>query len=149
MDEIRALQPSDVPEWHGLRALLWPDEVTLEETQTFAEELFAGRSDSWCVLVYQGDGQLDGFVEAHLREYADGCDSSPVGFIEGWYVSEPRRRVGIGRRLIDAAEAWARGFGCTEMASDALLENTLSHQAHEALGYSEVERAIRYRKDLT
>jgi hypothetical protein len=34
------------------------------------------------------------------------------------------------------------------MASDALLENTVSHRAHEALGFVEVERAVHYRKNL-
>jgi aminoglycoside 6'-N-acetyltransferase I len=45
-------------------------------------------------------------------------------------------------------EAWARERGFRELASDALLENTVSHAAHAALGFEEVERAVKYRKPL-
>ena len=38
--------------------------------------------------------------------------------------------------------------GYSEMASDALLENTISERAHAAVGFEEVERAIRFRKTL-
>jgi aminoglycoside 6'-N-acetyltransferase I len=58
------------------------------------------------------------------------------------------RRRGVGRALLNAAEAWARDRGHTEMASDALIENAVSHAAHARAGYVEVERAVRFRKDL-
>ena len=38
-------------------------------------------------------GGLCGFLEASLRSRADGCDSTPVGYIEGWYVDEDVRVV--------------------------------------------------------
>jgi aminoglycoside 6'-N-acetyltransferase I len=87
-------------------------------------------------------------LELSLRPYADGCDSSPVPFIEGWYVAEDARRGGIGGALVKAAEEWALDNGYTEIASDALLENIESERAHKALGFEEVERAIRFRKEL-
>jgi len=34
------------------------------------------------------------------------------------------------------------------MASDALLDNEVSHQAHKRSGYEEVDRVITYRKTL-
>ena len=80
-------------------------------------------------------GGLCGFLEASLRSRADGCDSTPVGYIEGWYVDRDIRRNGVGRALVSAVEAWARSRGCRQMASDAELWNQVSHQAHEALGY--------------
>jgi aminoglycoside 6'-N-acetyltransferase I len=83
-----------------------------------------------------------------LRPYVDGCDSSPVPFIEGWYVAPEARRTGVGGTLVRAAEAWAIAQGYSEMASDALLDNDVSHWAHASLGFEEVERAIRFRKSL-
>jgi len=71
-----------------------------------------------------------------------------VGYLEGWYVSPEHRRAGIGRKLVQAAEDWARSKGCTEMASDAELHNTQSQQAHRRLGYEEVERIVCFRKSL-
>ena len=38
--------------------------------------------------------------------------------------------------------------GIPQFASDALLDKIDSQQAHEALGFTEVERAVRYRKPL-
>jgi aminoglycoside 6'-N-acetyltransferase I len=88
-------------------------------------------------------------IELSLRTFADGCRSMPVPYVEGWYVVPEARRRGIGRALVAAAERWARDLGHTEMASDALLGNLESERAHLALGFEEVERAIRFRKDLT
>jgi aminoglycoside 6'-N-acetyltransferase I len=48
------------------------------------------------------------------------------------------RREGLGRRLVEAAEAWARSAGCREMASDTDPGYPLSPTAHAALGYQEV-----------
>jgi aminoglycoside 6'-N-acetyltransferase I len=50
--------------------------------------------------------------------------------------------------LLRAAEAWARKRGYREFASDVFLDNVASQEAHLALGFSEVERAVRYRKPL-
>jgi aminoglycoside 6'-N-acetyltransferase I len=72
-----------------------------------------------------------------------------VAFLEGWYVDPDHRGLGLGRALIEAVEAWARERGLQELASDALLDNAPSQQAHEHLGFVEVERAVRYRKPLT
>ena len=91
---------------------------------------------------------LGGFLEAGTRPYADGCDTSPVGYIEGWFVDEDLRQHGVGRALVEAAEGWARGLGLHEMASDAFIANEISLKAHLALGYKEKERLIHFAKVL-
>ena len=58
------------------------------------------------------------------------------------------RRSGHGRALLKAAEDWARAQGYTEMGSDALLWNEVSHAAHKASGYEEVDRVVTFRKSL-
>ena len=97
----------------------------------------------------RGNGRLGGFIEVGTRPYAEGCATSPVGYIEAWYVDDDLRRGGLGRELVQAAENWARELGLTEMASDALIENEISIDAHKRLGYSEVERIVCFRRDLT
>lgn len=95
------------------------------------------------------DGVLVGFLEVDLRSHADGCDpAQPVGYVEGWYVAENCREGGVGKTLLTAAEDWARGHGCIEMASDALIDNELSQRAHAALGFEVVDRCVHYRKKL-
>jgi aminoglycoside 6'-N-acetyltransferase I len=50
---------------------------------------------------------------------------------------------------LEAAEAWAVEQAYSEMASAALLDNDVSHEAHKRSGYVEVDRVITYRKPLT
>jgi len=135
-----------------MMALLWP-EGSVEEHRHEADELLR---TSMCgtlpaaIIVAEGkDRSLVGFVQVGLRSHGDGCDvARAVGFIEGWFVAEPSRGSGIGRALVRAAEAWARANGCVEMASDALIDNEISHRAHEALGFEVIDRCVHYRKKL-
>lgn len=126
--------------------MLWPL-LTDRENESESAAILADQA-GWAVFVCEIDGGLAGFVEVSLRRYADGCDSSPVGYVEGWYVDTQFRRAGLGRKLLAAAEGWARAKGCTEMASDALLDNVDSYRAHCRLGYAEVERQVCFRKSL-
>lgn len=142
---IRPATPTDLPAWYALRLQLWPDADSPQEEQDMRDFL---ADPTWCILLAEADGQAVGFLEASLRDYAEGCETSPVGYLEGWFVAEPYRRQGVGAALVQAAEAWARSRGCTEMASDAELHNLTSHRAHEALGYEEVERVVLFRKTL-
>jgi aminoglycoside 6'-N-acetyltransferase I len=130
-----------------MRCALWPEGTAADHRRGMIEWL--SRPDATVLVAVRPDGtRLGGFAEVGTRPYADGCDSSPVAFLEGWYVDADLRRAGVGTALVRAAEDWARGRGLTEFASDALLDNVTSHRAHEALGFAEVERAVRDRKAL-
>ena len=87
-------------------------------------------------------------IEARIREYGEGCETSPVGYIEGWFVHEKFRGSGVAGILTNAAENWAREKGCTEMGSDTWLDNETSIRAHVKLGYVEVERLVHFVKQL-
>ena len=95
------------------------------------------------------DGTVVGFLEAGLRSHADGCDvARPVGFVEGWFVQQEYRGLGLGRALMLSAENWARQQKAIEMASDALITEEGSHRAHRALGFEVVDRCVNFRKFL-
>jgi aminoglycoside 6'-N-acetyltransferase I len=49
---------------------------------------------------------------------------------------------------MSAAERWVLSRGCTEIASDAELYNSVSIRAHRAIGYDEVARIVLFRKKL-
>ncbi|WP_018110586.1 aminoglycoside 6'-N-acetyltransferase [Thermus igniterrae] len=138
---VRPLRREDLPAYLALRRELWP-EAGEEGVETLLEGL------RQAAFVAEVEGELVGFVEVGLRPYAEGCETSPVGYLEGWYVRPPWRRQGVGRALVERAEAWARAQGCTEMASDAQLENLPGQEAHRHLGYQEVERIVCFRKPL-
>src|SRR5215471_1883944 len=121
---IRRGEPADAVEFAAMRKALWPD-LTLDEHTREATILLtdnAARPYRAVVFLADADGRTVGFIEADLRSHADGCDpAQPVGYVEGWYVAEGHRHRGVGRQLLAAAEDWARGHGCVEMASDTWI----------------------------
>lgn len=144
---ISELRPNEHDAWLRLQQRLWPKE-TKDDLQEGQRWILDDPKRNAVFVARLPRGELVGFVEAALRDWAEGCSTRPVGYIEGWYVAPEHRRRGVGRRLVEAAERWARSRGCTEMGSDAHLANTLSHRAHAALGYAEVERVVAFAKRL-
>jgi len=149
--QIRPAAAADATAWAAMRHALWPDSdagALADEALAFLSGETPATMLAAAFVAAASDGALLGMIELSLRPYADGCESSPVPYVEGWYVVVGHRGRGIGRALFTAAEDWARQRGHTEIASDALLDNTISEQVHNALGFEEVERAIRFRKSL-
>lgn len=146
---IRPAAVADLPRWAELRSALWPDEAPAELRHE-AEAYFAGLVRLLDAVLVAEDmtGGVIGFVELSRRPYAEGCATSPVGFLEGWYVVPEYRRRGVGRALVSAAEAWARSQGCLEFASDTTFDNDAGAAAHRALGFEEVEVLRCFRKPL-
>lgn len=145
---VRNYTAEDFDEWVRLRSALWP-EIPAASAEEEAHAWLALPGAAVLVAVEaEGDAGLAGFAEVGERPYADGCDTSPVAYLEGWYVNLARRGRGVGRALIEAAVQWARERGYREMGSDALLEEVGSQRAHERVGFEEVERAVRYRRTL-
>ena len=154
--EVRTVRNGDKAEWLRMRCLLWPDAADGEHAREidayFRNQTFSWSDSSLAVTVFvavRPSEGLCGFLEASIRPFAEGCQTRPVGYIEGWLVDAEMRQRGIGRRLVAVAEQWAEAQGCSEMASDAHLENTVSLKAHQALGFEESSRAVRLRKRLT
>ena len=143
---VRLANADDVEAWSEQRAILWPQLDAHEHAVEAVQWMVDPSTDA--LLAVANDGTLLGFVEIGLRSYAEGCESSPVGYVEGWYVDEPARRGGVGRALMRAAEDWARAKGCTEIASDTEAHNEVSQEAHERLGYERVETIVVYRRSL-
>jgi aminoglycoside 6'-N-acetyltransferase I len=151
---IRPGRASDVDQLAALCEALWPKSSTEEHAQEL--RLILGNEAALVLttpieifVAEASDGRLLGFVEVDLRSHADGCNpSQPVGCVEGWYVAEDHRNSGIGRKLLAAAEDWARNHKCIETGSDAVIDNKVSQRAHEALGYEVVDRCVHYRKKL-
>lgn len=143
---VRPLETRDVACWVELRAALWPDQPrdTLE-----AEGRAALRMDPpLTVFVADVDGTLAGFIEFGFRSYAEGCDTSPVPYVEGWYVRDAFRRRGIGAALMRVVENECRTRGFVELGSDANADNRLSRDVHAALGFEEVETLVVFRRAL-
>ena len=132
-----------------MRQSLWPNPDP--DAQLADMDVWLAQPDTTVLVVPRGGGAnagLAGFAEIGTRSVAEWCETSPVAYLEGWYVDPDMRRLGVGATLVSAAEDWARAKGLHEFASDAQLANTVSQQAQVALGFTEVERLVAYRKVL-
>lgn len=130
-----------------MRRALWPDIAGEGESADAAAWL--ARPHAAVIVAARPDGEgLAGFTELDLRPYVDGCTTSPVAYLEGWWVDADVRGTGVGAALVRASEVWARAQGCREFASDALLDNSTAHAAHRAVGFTEVERLVIFRRAL-
>jgi len=146
---VSSARSADASDWLRLREALWPSEAGHSHAAE-VEQYFAGRLDMPLEVLIARDesGGAIGFAELSIRAYAEDCVTDRVAYLEGWYVIPEARRHGVGRALVDAAEDWARQQGCSEFASDALLDNDVSASAHEALGFTETVQIRCFRKTL-
>ncbi len=130
------MQSAERPDVLSMMRALWPDAGDYD----FSDET---------VLVWERPaGGLGGFVSFSLRPWAEGCESTPVPYIEGWWVAPDLRRTGVGRALIAAVERWCREHGYLELGSDVELDNAASLEAHVALGFEPTLRLQFFRKRL-
>lgn len=115
--------------------------------KTLSDILKSPREEGFLV---RGDaGEAIAFMNLSLRyDHVSGATKSPVAYVEGIYVREAYRKQGIAARLIRHAEQWASEKQCTELASDALIENTDSHHFHAKMGFEEVGRVVAFIKPI-
>lgn len=99
------------------------------------------------VFVGEIDGRLAGWVEVHQRPpllVNGGSEAEVMGLV----VDAELRRSGLGRKLMDEAERWAKTRACSFLR---LRTNVLRQDAHafyDRLGYSKLKMQTVYRKAL-
>ena len=82
---IRPYRSTDLTEWMRMRRELWPDLPTGESAQRADCEAWLARKNSIVLVAERTESsRLAGFIEVGEREFADGCDTSPVAYLEGW-----------------------------------------------------------------
>lgn len=143
---VRRAGTKDLDTVAMLACLLWPHH-TAEEMQ----DEHAALLDDGCNALFlaEEDGAPAGFAHVSLRrDYVEGTDTSPVGYLEAIFVRPERRRQGVARALLAACEGWAAAQGCREFASDCELTNEESRQFHRGVGFAEANRIVCFVKPL-
>jgi GNAT superfamily N-acetyltransferase len=74
--------------------------------------------------------------------------ASAVAGIHGRVGDERRRSDGIGRRLLEAAEAWARERGCRRMTVRSRTTRAGAHRFYERAGYRLIKESRVYGREL-
>ena len=143
---IRKAEIRDLAILAELACRLWPHHTPAEMREEFGQTI--QKPDGVCFLAFVREAAV-GFAQCQLRrDYVEGTDSSPVGYLEGIYVAEDCRGQGIARALLAACESWAKARGCREFASDCELQNTQSLRFHLGVGFAEANRIICFTKKL-
>ncbi len=142
---IREIKKSDRDMWLGMYRKLFPDN---SDDALLAEIDRIFKSGKRSAYVAQVDERPVGFAEYALRDYANGCHSQPVPFLEGIWIDADYRGQGIAKALVSYLEQLARMAGFTEFGSDVELSNYPSQLMHERLGFQQTEKVIFYRKIL-
>ena len=143
---IRKAVPGDADSIGELAAALWPEHTV----EAMAEEMRSLLSDDEsAVFLAVTDERPAAFAQCQLRhDYVEGTETSPVGYLEGIFVSEPYRHQGIAGDLLHECEQWAKDKGCREFASDCELTNEGSRLFHLRMGFAEANRLICFTKNL-
>ena len=143
--EIRKATQADSATLADLASRMWGG--TADEREPEFAELTAS-PEAACFLAIDGNKAV-GFAQCQLRhDYVEGCETSPVGFLEGIYMDAAHRGGGVARSLLSACEEWAKSVGCTEFASDCEIDNQASLAWHLKNDFTEMGRTIWFAKKL-
>ena len=143
---IKRAGMNEVGELANLAIQMWTDH-DLEDLEAEFRKL-AANHEAACFIKYVEDKPI-AFAQCQLRyDYVEGTESSPVGYLEGIFVSEGYRKKGYAAELLSECEKWAKEKGCTEFASDCEFDNVASIRFHMSLGFEEANRIICFRKAL-
>ena len=101
-------------------------------------------SDDAALFVADDHERLQGLAEVYLRRDPShpATISYVYGHLQSLIVTAPRRRLGLGQRLVAAAEAWSLAHGATEMRLSCweFADGPLTF--YETLGYRTMKRTL-------
>ncbi len=125
---VRPLRPEDLPAYLALCLALWPEGGDdLKEVEGLLQDL------DQAAFGAEVEGQRWASWRLPCAPTPRDATPAPGGYLEGGYVAPKWRGQGIGRALMEAAEAWARARGYREVASDAELSNLPSTRTQRLL----------------
>jgi ribosomal protein S18 acetylase RimI-like enzyme len=98
--------------------------------------------DDITVFVAEHEGSVRGFIKLSFVEKPWGmsCEMDTLVVDDGW------RNRGIGKELLDAAEAYAVDVGAKGLRADVLITNDEGRAFYEREGYTSI--AVRYGKTI-
>ena len=143
--ELQILRTRHPPEIYltQLTALL-DRELPYSDVEQVSQRIEELPKDDRLLLAVLGETLL-GF--AHLR-IAHSLAYNPSAEVVSIIVREQNRRQGIGRRLVAAAETWARQSGRAYLLLHTDVTRTPAHAFYTALGYQKSSTSVEFVRDL-
>ncbi len=140
MDRVREARRDDAP---ALANLL--DQLGYPADEALIQRRLAGQLDHGDagLLVAEGDdGQVLGFISLHvIPQLALEGDFCRISYL---CVDVSARGRGLGERLVQAAEAYARARGCDRMELHCDWRREAAQRFYARLGYLEAPRYWRH-----
>ncbi|MBA2132748.1 GNAT family N-acetyltransferase [Capillibacterium thermochitinicola] len=103
------------------------------------------RRDGHKVLVAEVGGKVAGWVHAFINRP---LHKDTTVEIAGLVIDQSYRRMGIGRKLLDAVEEWAKNQGCDQVTLASNITREGAHQFYQAVGYQRTKTQYIFRKEL-
>jgi GNAT superfamily N-acetyltransferase len=97
------------------------------------------------MVVAELDGRVAGCVHLVIADYVD---VAPYILIGALVVDDRVRRQGIGRALMEAAEAWAAEQGIGAVRLNSSSTRAAAHRFYEAIGYTNIKTQYSFAKAI-
>jgi GNAT superfamily N-acetyltransferase len=137
---IRSITPEDAEAASELSAQLgYP--CSSAEMRARIERLHPHRA----VFVAELDNTLAGWIDASLESHLQSEDAVLIG---GLVVKDGLRGHGIGQRLCQAVEAWARDLNIKKIRVRSQIKRTEAHRFYLQRGYEQVKTSAVFEKSL-
>ena len=133
---IRTARLSDAGEIAQLTTQLGYDLTEVDAPDRLSRLLLG---DDQQFFVADVDGRAVGWAHVVFDEY---IDAEPFVVVGGLVVDRNHRRLGIGRALMDRAEAWATERGCSIVRLTSSATRTVAHRFYERLGYTNIKAIL-------
>lgn len=147
MESIIEAKEEHLNDFLEMASDLWKEDYSGDELRAIYLKVFQSTKNK--VLLYCIDKKPVAFIYLSIRtDYVEGSNSSPTGYVEGIYVKPEFRKMGTAKKLLDEGEKWLKEKGCTQIGSDAYINNKLSYDFHTSVGFQEVGKLVAFIKDI-
>jgi N-acetylglutamate synthase-like GNAT family acetyltransferase len=132
---IRYAEPGDAEQLSDLLG-----ELGYPNTPEFAGEKITSitKSKSDILLVAEVEGSIIGVVHLHIAHMLH--EKGKLGRIMALVVTDRQRFHGVGKKLMETAEAMAKEAGCSKMEVTSAMHRENAGKFYEGLGYAEKRR---------
>jgi len=131
------------PRLSGVPRPAWHDQTAMEGIQDrHMESSFEPIEGASTLIACAQDGRRLGYI--HLRPSTDGVTNEPCGYISLLATTEAAEGSGVAKRLMAAAEDWARGRGYRLLSLDVFADNRRAVNFYRRSGFkTETRRMVK------
>jgi GNAT superfamily N-acetyltransferase len=108
-------------------------------------EAIVENPNHWVCVAVKPQGEIVGWLHARISHLVESDQQVEIG---GLVVDESYQGRGVGRRLMERAEAWAREKGCRSVYVRSNVIRQGAHLFYQKLGYSILKTQFAFRKSL-